>query len=270
MPKQFNVDKRSEMLAFWSARARQYGADPRANTPDVYLREIEIDHIEACIKAQHPSCVLDFGCANGFTTLRLAAANSEISFTGVDLNSDMIEIAQATADREELPNVKFKRVDIIQDSITEQYDLIYAVRVFQNLETPDMQKRAADNLIELLKPSGLFLYIESYAERYQHLNNDRKVLGLAPLPIHEHLTLLERGFDKHVADRLLLLKRQSIASSYYLITRLAYSYMAKVQREPIDYDHPLHQVAARVPQIGDYGPLIACLYRNEEETEPLR
>ena len=57
------------------------------------------------------------------------------------------------------------------------------------------------------------------------------------------------------------ISNDSLSSSYYLITRLLYSHIAKINGEPIDYNHPIHQVAAMIPQIGEYGPQRATLYR---------
>jgi hypothetical protein len=93
------------------------------------------------------------------------------------------------------------------------------------------------------------------------MNQDRVKMGLEPLPIHSHLTLLTNDFDSFASAKVKLVSRESLSSSYYLITRLLYSYIAKMNHEPIDYNHPIHQVAAMVPQIGDYGPQRAVLCR---------
>jgi hypothetical protein len=124
-----------------------------------------------------------------------------------------------------------------------------------------MQKRVFDALRTLLVPNGAFLYIESYLDGYLQLNHDRERLGLAPLPMHPHLTFLTADFDLYVSEYLEKVRSDSLSSAYYLITRLVYSYIAKLANEPIDYNHPIHRVAAVVPQIGDYGPQRACLFR---------
>ncbi len=110
----------------------------------------------------------------------------------------------------------------------------------------------------------MLLYIESYMHGYARLNDDRIRMGLAPLPIHEHLTLLTVDFDQYASTRMKLVRRDFVSSSYYLITRLLYSYIAKMNNEPIDYNHPIHQIAAMMPQIGEYGPQYACLYVKDE------
>jgi len=173
----------------------------------------------------------------------------------------MIEVAKTYSEQESSPNLDFRKLDVLQDPIPEKYDFIYAIRVFQNIESLDMQEKVLDRLYDLLKPNGMLLYIESYLDGYMRLNEDREKMGLTPLPIHEHLTLLTDEFDSHVGSKMRLIRRDSLSSSYYLVTRLMYSYIAKMNNEPIDYNHPIHQVAAMIPQIGDYGPQNASLYQ---------
>lgn len=253
--------KKEKMMAFWSERAKLYKSDPQANTNDIWLRELEINYVDRIIKSHLFERVMDFGCANGYSTLRLAKSNEDVTFVGVDLNYDMIEVAIESLEREKVSNLEFRQLDVIKDVVTQRYDLIFTIRVFQNIESPEMQRKVFDKLYELLNPNGMFLYIESYVNGYERLNEDRVKMGLTPLPVHEHLTLLTDDFDNYVAEKMRLLTSEFLSSSYYLITRLLYSYIAKMNNEPIDYNHPIHQVAAIVPQIGDYGPQKASLYQ---------
>lgn len=138
--------------------------------------------------------------------------------------------------------------------------MVLCVRAIQNVAGVEAQMAVIDALTAACEVGGLVLLIESHLAGYEELNRDRTSLGLSPLPIHEHLTLLTPSFDAHVRRRLTLVSDEALASSYYLITRLVYSFMAKEAGEAIDYDHPLHRVAALVPPIGDYGPLRAVAY----------
>lgn len=254
-----SVTKKEKMVSFWSERARLYEQDSRANTNDVWLREVEIGYVDRIIKANNFRTILDFGCANGYSTRRLAEANPAVKFLGADINPDMISVAASMI--EGLPNLEFKLTDVLKDEIKGKFDFIYAIRVFQNIESPEMQRNVFDRLYDLLESNGVLLYVESYADGYARLNEDRVRMDLNPLPIHEHLTLLTDEFDNHVSGKMELIARDYLSSSYYLITRLLYSYIAKINGDPIDYNHPIHQVASMVPQIGDYGPQKASLFR---------
>lgn len=256
-----STNKKDKMISFWSERARLYENDPRANTNDIWLREIEIAYVDKIIKAHPCRRIMDFGCANGFSTTRLAKSNPQAEFTGIDINPDMIDVACKYSAQEEAPNLRFQQLDVLKDEFTEKYDFIFTIRVFQNIESVAMQRRVFDKLYELLKPGGMLLYVESYRDGYQRMNDDRVKIGLTSLPIHEHLTLLTDEFDNYVGEKMTLLRRDSLSSSYYLTTRLLYSYIAKANGEPIDYNHPIHQVAAMIPQIGEYGPQYASLFQ---------
>jgi SAM-dependent methyltransferase len=254
-------DKKQRMVEFWSERAKQYGADPRANTNDIWLREIEINYIDAAIKECAPSDVLDFGCANGFTSARLARLNPAAKITGIDINADMIAIGKKDARDNKIDTLDFQCIDLLSADLCRTFDFIFAVRVFQNIQSPELQKKAADVLAGLLRPGGTLLYIESYVDGYKRLNDDRVAVGLPALPIHPHLTLLTDAFDEHVGGKLKFVRRDAVSSSYYYSTRLLYSQIARLSGEAIDYNHPIHQVAAQLPQIGDYGPQRACVFR---------
>ena len=256
-------DRRAAMRHFWSDRVKRFGVDPRSNTNDVWLREVEISSIQKVIDEYRPARILDFGCANGYTTCRLAEKYADGVFVGLDINEDMI----ASALSRDLPdNLSFRQGDVLVDDIRLTFDLIIAVRAFQNIENYDLQLRVFDKLQTMLARDGLFFFIESYVDGYEQLNHDRMDIGLAPLPIQPHLTLLTEAFDQHVGSVLDRVERGSPSSSYYLITRLVYSKLASISGETIDYGHPLHQLAAAVPQIGNYGPQESGLYRKRERS----
>lgn len=255
------MNKKEKMLQFWSERAKEYQDDLRANTNDVWIREIEIRYVNRVLSQNFYPNVMDFGCANGYSSIRIAKANPTSSFLGIDINQDMLNIAGNSLEKENISNLKFKNMDVTSTLSETKFDLIYAVRAIQNLESFEAQKTIFDSLFRILNENGIFLYIESYEQGYKILNEDRVKMGLSPLPIHEHLTLLTDEFDSYVAGKMQFVKSDSLSSSYYLATRVLYSYIAKMSGEPIDYNHPIHQVAAIIPQIGEYGPQKASVYQ---------
>lgn len=256
-----SADKKKKMTAFWSERARAFGIDPRANTNDVWLREIEISYVDRIMQKHQFRNTLDFGCANGYSTLKLAKLHCVTGFLGIDINQEMIAAAQARCLTEAPKNVEFRLQNLQTDPIRECFDFIYAIRVFQNMEDQRTQKNFFNKLRGALVRGGLLLCIETYREGYAKLNADRVALGLPPLPVHEHLTLLTDEFDEYACRKMKFIGKDFLSSSYYLVTRLLYSCIAKTNNEPIDYNHPIHQVGTLIPQIGDYGPQRACLYQ---------
>jgi predicted O-methyltransferase YrrM len=259
-----DVAKKSSMISFWSERARAYETDPRANTNDIWLREVEIAYVARILGEHSFGNVLDFGCANGYSTTRLAKLFPAMRFTGVDINEEMIRIAETFPKSEGLSNLEFRVADVVEKEITEKYDFIFTIRVFQNIESVEMQKKVFDALHECLADGGMLLTVESYADGYRRINEDREKLGLTALPIHPHLTLVTDEFDDHVTARMEFVRHDYLSATYYLITRLLYSYIAKVNEEPIDYNHPIHQVASMMPQVGEYGVQKAMLFRKRQ------
>jgi SAM-dependent methyltransferase len=68
--------------------------------------------------------VLDIGCGNGQTTRDAARAAKDGSALGVDLSSQMLELARGTAAREGLTNVRFEQADAqIHDFGPEEFDI---------------------------------------------------------------------------------------------------------------------------------------------------
>jgi SAM-dependent methyltransferase len=253
------------MVEFWSERAKRFGTDPRANANDVWIREIEIRAVSDALtrvmeETPHP-LVLDFGCANGFSSLRLAEAFPEAKFIAVDINPDMIAQANTALREKKIHNLEFRCADVLKEDFDQGFDLIYSIRVFQNMDSLDTQKRYAQALSGMLNPGGRLCYIEAYLDGYQRINADRGVFGLSPLPLHPHITRLVPAFDEFVASRLAPEVIDNPFSSYHLITRVVYSWFAREMGEEIDYNHPLHQIAAVVPSIGDYGPQRLRVFR---------
>jgi len=256
-----SASKKNTMIEFWSERAKLYGSDPRANTNDIWLRQLEIGYVDGVMQQNNFQAAIDFGCANGYSTFKLAQIHQNTHFIGIDINPEMIVAAQERQRTEPLSNIEFRLCDLRANQIAERIDFAYAIRVFQNMENFNEQKASFDVLKHILAPGGMLLCIESYLEGYTRINNDRIAMDLAPLPIHRHLTLLTDDFDNYAASRMRLLRKDYLSSSYYLVTRLLYSYIAKMSNEPIDYNHPIHKVGALIPQVGDYGPQRATLYQ---------
>ncbi len=256
------MDKQGSMIDFWSRRVREHGSDPESNTPDVWIRPVEIRAVKEMLNRLQPGRVLDFACANGYTTRKLAFDYPAISFVGIDINEEMIKAANAPP----LPaNLSFIHGDLFVDDIGSNYDLVICIRAIQNLESLGMQLSVFDRLHDTLAKDGHFFFIESYVDGYERINQDRVDFGLPPLPVQEHLTLLTGEFDEHVAKVMECVERGSPSSSYYLITRIVYTKLAVENNEKIDYNHPLHQLAAKAPPIGEYGPQKSGLFRKRRQ-----
>lgn len=97
--------------------------------------------------------VLDFGCGSG--TAAIAIANSVKEINGIDISSQMIELAKGKAKEHKVRNIDFVHATIFDEKLqTGSFDVILCFYLLHLLEdTPRVMLRIND----LLKPGGLFI-----------------------------------------------------------------------------------------------------------------
>jgi len=250
---------------YWEDRARE--TDPtslQATTYDVYLREHEIRTLReriAGISLPAGSTVIDLGCGDGYATISLAAAFPELRFIGVDWSHEML--AQAEHRLSEQPglhnSVEFRQGDMqdLTGSLgSERFQAFLSMRSLINLTTSEAQYATIAKIAEHLVPGGYYFCIENFMQGQDSFNRMRVAMGLPEIPVRWHNLFFEETrfleetrpvFDSVVFDNFL--------SSYYLATRVIYSAACQLTGEEPDYLHPIHQVAWRLPEIGDYCPI---------------
>lgn len=69
------------------------------------------ERFEAAVAVQRGDHVLDVGCGGGLTTRRAARASVDGEVLGVDLSSQLLEVARSRAEAEGLDTVRFVRAD---------------------------------------------------------------------------------------------------------------------------------------------------------------
>lgn len=253
-----------EIKQYWDERAAEAAGRPQATTDDVWLRELEVrtlnEELTPFIAAG--GAVLDLGCGDGKTVLRLAAAHPRASFVGVDFSEAMIDSARRSL-ADESDDVR-NRVQFQVGDVTDlasslggrQFDAAMTDRCLINLPTEELQFEAIASIGAHVAGGGRYLAIENFLDGQEAMNEARVALGLAEIPIRWH----NRFFDE---DRFLQRARQLFAevevldfsSTYYLVTRVAYSAMCAAQGSSPDYEHDLHRIAAAMPACGRFSPI---------------
>jgi 2-polyprenyl-3-methyl-5-hydroxy-6-metoxy-1,4-benzoquinol methylase len=124
------------------------------DTPGVSLGENDLRIIERTKKYLDASnVVLDYGCATGSIAIEMASMAKEVR--GIDISSNMIEIARRKADERGVKNITFTKAMIFDESLKkESFDLILALSVLHLLENPT---QAMGRINQLLKPGGVFI-----------------------------------------------------------------------------------------------------------------
>jgi len=124
------------------------------DTPGVSLGENDLKIIELTKKyLNHSSVVLDYGCATGSIVLEIASIVNEVR--GIDISSNMIEIAKRKTDARGIKNIAFTKATIFDESLKERaFDVILSLSILHLVENPT---QVVDRVNQLLKPGGIFI-----------------------------------------------------------------------------------------------------------------
>lgn len=253
----------SQIKHYWEQRA---GADATAQstTQDIYLREIESRVLHEALEKYRPARVMDIGCGDARTTIRVAGAFPATAFLAGDYSDSMLRNAEVNLRVAKLNNVRLEQLDVTRPLSAEGLDLVYTTRCLINLPTWKMQQDALENIHAVLRPGGVYLMIENFVEGHDNFNHIREALGLAPIPVRTHNLYFERSkLLQFTASRFSLVEEANISSTYYLVSRIIYSRICQDRSVQPDYFDEHHRYASVLPFCGEYGPVrLLCLRRS--------
>jgi SAM-dependent methyltransferase len=244
-----------EVKAYWEQRAAG-DASPQSTTLDYYLRDIELRVLAEQIEKRAPSRILDVGCGDAYTTLRLARQFPHIAFVGGDYARPMIENAERNAAKFEAKNVELLQLDILSPTDIGQFDFVYTSRCVINLLGWDKQKEAFRNIHRLLGPKSTYCMLENFIDGHDALNEVRRSFGLDEIKVRPHNCFLNRESVHEFLGRAFDIERDvNISSSYYLVSRVIYSKICQLEGVQPDYFDKHHELASQLPFSGNYGPV---------------
>jgi undecaprenyl-phosphate 4-deoxy-4-formamido-L-arabinose transferase len=255
-----------EIRRFWGEQAVTHRQSPDASWSDRMAIELEIQQLLEHI--QDGDRVLDIGCANGYSTLRLASRRA-IEILGLDYIPEMVEQARARleAERHSLTGrVVFDVGDITAlDRPAGAFDKVIVIRVLISLRTWDNQVKGLTEALRMLKPGGTLLLSEATRQGWERLNGFRREWGLPDIPMpsfNEYLDL-DRVIEaaRPHAD---LVDVVHFASTYYVMTRVLKPLLIEALGRPIDVADPgmeWNRFAAQLPPGGDYGVQQLMIFR---------
>lgn len=252
------IDKISKVLNYWNQQAEIYQQNSQATIPDANLKQLEIKALIKYLPLKGK--LLDVGCGNGYSDFALAKKRSNIKIIGVDYSDKMIKVANDTL-KKDFPlftnRLSFRHADILKlpfkDSV---FDVAITDRCLINLVSTINQRLALHEIHRVLKPRGKYLMCEDTQEGMGQLNRLRHSVGLEPIPYRWHnLYLNEKNLSQTWNKLFRLLTVNNFTSLYYIISRVVYAKLATMNKEEPKYEHPINNIAATLPAIGDYGPL---------------
>jgi ubiquinone/menaquinone biosynthesis C-methylase UbiE len=249
---------------YWEERARKAAASPTATTDDVYLRELEVGVLVRAIrdmKLTHAYSVLDLGCGDGYSTLRIAEQLPGAEIVGVDYSASMIATAneRLRGNSTATGKLSFRLGDATEVGSVfpaSSFDVVMTDRCLINIPMPEQQYRAIRQIHEVLRPGGRYLAIENFHGGQDELNRTRAAVGLPEIPIRWHNRFFHE--DEFLSSTRALFREVEIvnfASAYYYATRVVYSKYCQLRGEKPDYRHEIHQLAIELPPIGNFSPI---------------
>lgn len=260
----------SRIQDYWNSRAAENAGSLTATTQDVWLRRLEVATLIGELEAlalPRGAVIADMGCGDGNSILELAQQFTDYQFRGFDYAPQMIETAKARlAALGDLGGRVQFAVGDVNDPVASvgrgALDVAMTDRCLINLETSAAQYAAIAAIAETLKPGGVYLAIENFHEGQNALNAARALLGLGEIAVRWHNHFFnEAEFRAQAARHFAQLEIREFSSAYYYATRIVYSTMCKMQGVEPDYNHPIHQLAVRLPPMGSYSPIRLAVLR---------
>ena len=163
--------------------AQRDATDPYATSRDYNARELEI---QSLLENIIPGRMVDLGCGNGVTLLRIAEKLIASEMIGVDFSEHLIEGAKRLALSSPLEKrPRFLCADAIEyiaSAPDASLDCVITERFIQNLPSKERQRQVMSDIFRALKPGGRALVCEGSDEGFEKLNNLRASVGLAGIP----------------------------------------------------------------------------------------
>lgn len=247
-----------EIRRFWTEQAVRHGVSPSASWSDRPVLDLEVREIATHLAGGQR--ILDVGCANGYSTVQLAA-RCAVRVRGLDLIPEMIIEARrrlAALPAELAGRVEFDVGDIMAlDEPPESYDRVIVIRVLINLEDWERQLGALEQCARVLRRGGLLLLSEATVQGWSALNRFRREWGLPDIPVPPFNTYLdEERLTASASAHWDVVEISNFASSYYVATRVVKPLLARGAAADVDVADPLmewNRWASLLPAAGDYG-----------------
>jgi len=257
-PWRFRVDTQRNLTRnFWMRRFLKYGGTETYGMPDIFLARREDHELRRIITRRPSRRVLDAGCGNGVSTIRI---NRRRSYATVGVDTHQQAIAAANRLAETCDSVSFSQGCLTALPFPQHaFDIVYAKRSLSNLPSTEDQLSALSECARVLRPGGMLILQDLFREGFEHLNRLRLRWRLPLLDVPYHIIPLEHDMIlSFCSNRFATVQCVDYTSTYYFLTRIVFARIAKWLRLPLWSTSPLHRLAAWLPSSGRLG--VNCLY----------
>jgi SAM-dependent methyltransferase len=204
--------------------AAESGTKPTSTMADIVVRDTETSSImttiQAWIERNKKSIkdidILDAGCGNGFTIDYLAKNfPTGTHLLGLEYNKELLKLAQSRNSNQFVWGDLFDK-----DSLPkEQFDIVILQRVLINIQDPNHQISALENVVSLLKPGGLLIAIEAFSSGLDLINQARAEFNLEAVSMPYHNYYLDENFflqSEKIKQVNLGVSEYFLSTHYYL------------------------------------------------------
>lgn len=242
-------NERAEMVR--TRYERLDSQDIYATSRDFNLRELEIQFITKNCEGEK---VLDVGCGNGYTLLRLAQLRTG-KYVGVDFSPNMIQGARVLTGKlrpglRSVPDYRLGNVLHLPFDRAE-FDCAISERCVLNLSSREDQEQAIQEIHRVLKPGGIYLMVEGTEDGLGRLNLLRTKLGLAPIPTVDSDNISSLKFREIEIEEFLepffRIETRQYWGTYYLISRVVHPLLVH-PKEP-RFDAAINTIARKVAEV---------------------
>lgn len=257
MKKEKNTTKNIKL--FWDAQAKEFKRSQLATAPDTYYRDLEVRSILERLPKGRIS-VLDVGCGNGYSTIEFSAAMPRATFVGVDYSEPMIAYANESlrAQKELSARVSFTTGNVLSLSSTpalkgKKFDYLVSERCLINLRDWKEQQQALLEMKKMLTKGGRILLVENTQEGLARLNMLRTQFDLPAIAVRWHNYYMpEKKLLAFAQKRFILESVENIGNLYYILSRVVYAALAKMEGKEPEYLHPINKIASQLPSLGTH------------------
>jgi len=250
----------------WNELAAAAEHSYKASWDDYYMLQKEIAEISNNIQCTASIC--DMGCNNGYCDFELLKRHDKLRITGIDFSEKAIE--QANKIRDDSPYKE--RCTFLVGNIldvnsypADKFDTIIVKRTLINLISDEAQLQAVHNLFSMVWCGGNVIIMEAVEENLQRLNKLRAAFDLPDLVQPWHNRYLSKSVVNKLSLDFCVSHDDDYSSSYYVLSRVVYPWIAKITNSNVEYLNEINRVAMLLPNFGDYGiQRIFILYRNGE------
>lgn len=232
---------------------------------DFHLRELEIDFI---LKNVYPGRILDVGCGNGYTGLRIAEA-MKATVTGMDFSQSMIDGGK---------HLKRKYIGRLRGSMnfvmgdirklpfnSKSFDIVISERGLLNLPSRECQYNTILEIVRVLDRNSLYIMIEGARGGLRNLNRLRNKVGLDSIEdiSKDHpwsLKFEEEEIDAFLKQHFFVAKEQYFGT-YMLISKIVHPILVYPNKPKFDakINEIAKKISMEIPSFGNIGQIRALV-----------